>query len=250
MSSNILRWSVWGNAEHVDIMLSHSIATFRRFFGEGWRYVVCAENRERVEASLLVPAEVIDVRQAERFSDPHSTWRKWRPAARLDPDVIEIYVDADMFLLDEPIEIQDFCDHPDEYRFLCTSEPFEVGYYGNFAAHVDPALPLVNAGLIGQQARADLTAALGEQYAWWRQNVPVEAADYHDEQGAVRKALETHLRNGEVAVLSSDRYRVVCPLNDPPVTSLDGIVLLHATFPHRPAFWQFRREIAAVSGIR
>jgi hypothetical protein len=251
MNNQLFRWSIWGDVTHVATMLSHSIGTFRHFFGDRSRYVVVADDPRAVERSLRVPAEVIDVREhAERhFDDPASTWRKWSPTCRLDPDSTEFYVDADVFLLAEPVEIWEFCARPQAWRFLCTTEPFGTGFYGNFAAHVDPTLPLVNAGFIGQQPRTDLTADLKEQYDWWRRHVSSDAVQYHDEQGAVRKALEPHLKADQVALLGSDRYRVVCPLNEPPVVSLEGVVLLHATFPHRPAFWQFHDEIAAVSGV-
>jgi hypothetical protein len=80
-------------------------------------------------------------------------------------------------------------------------------------------------------------------------NVTTPDHHFHDEQGAVIKALEPFIRDGRVMLLPNHRYAVVCPLNDPPVTSVNGLVLLHATYPDHPAFWQFQQEITAVSGI-
>jgi hypothetical protein len=247
----ILRWSVWGDDEQVRAMLSHSIGTFRRYFGSSVRYLVFADDPAAVRRWLRVPAEVREAAVARpRFDSVECTWRKWWPACRVDPAATELYVDADVFLLDEPVEIRDFLFGRDRRSFLCTEESFDRAFYGNFARSVDPALPYLNAGLVGQRAGHDLTAALGEAYDWWRREVPADAVDYHDEQGAVARALESHLRAGDVALLPRERHRVICPLNEATDgASIEGLVLLHATYPHRPAFWKYYDVISTISGV-
>jgi hypothetical protein len=251
MNDITFRWSVWGHDPDIETMLSHSVATFRRFFGQHALYLVFSAEPDRVRRTLRTLAEVIDLRLQARgtFDSPACTWRKWQPSCRLNTDRVEFYVDSDMFLLADPDEIWRFCTGEDRSDYICTVEPFARGYFGHFSDRIDESLPRINAGLVGQQKGADLTPRLTKQYLWWTQNVGPDRADYHDEQGAVRAALEDSLLQRRVTLLPSDRYTVACPLNDPPLDRLDGVVLLHTTFPGRPAFWKFHREISHVSGL-
>jgi hypothetical protein len=252
MTPIVFRWSVWGGDPDILLMLSHSIATFRTFFGTSASYLVFAESVDVVSRSLRTSAEVLGgtgVEPSGRFEDPRSHWRKWWPAPRLFSQSVEFCVDADIFLLKEPSEVWSFCRDGADAGFLCALEPFDRGFYGNFASRIDQRLPLINAGFLGQHVGSDITTPLQQNYDWWRESIPKDDVQYHDEQGAVRLALESAMQQRRVRYLSKDRYRVVCPLNNPRVESLDGIVMLHATFPDRPAFRRFYREISVVSGI-
>ena len=121
--------------------------------------------------------------------------------------------------------------------------------YGNFGARLPSRFTPVNAGLIGQTAYADFTEDLENAYAWWTQNVSADEAKYHDEQGAVAFCLQDRIYDNEVLLLSSTTHRVVCPLNSPPLDSVDGLILMHATYPDHPAFRRFLTEISNVTGI-
>ena len=246
----ILRWTIWHADSDLLTMLNHSIGTFQRFFGSKAQCVVVTDTPEIVSRALRVKADVMGFNREDAvFDDDRSTWKKWCPRPRLSPGSIEIYVDADIFLLAEPREILDFCSNTNGAKYFCARESFAEGFYGNFVDRIDHTLPHINAGLLGQSAATDLTDDLLREYEWWHEQVEPGAVDYHDEQGAVRAALEPALHAGEVLLLPSERYRVVCPLTSPPVESVEGLTLLHATFPHRPAFWKFLPEISAISGL-
>jgi hypothetical protein len=155
-----------------------------------------------------------------------------------------------MFLVADPVEIKEFC-RSGKGRYLITMENFkELWPYGNFSKFLEPDFTPINAGLIGQHIGADISALLIEAYQWWKENIRYEEIKYHDEQGAVASIFQSLIKKGEVVLLSPERYQVVCQLNDPPVESLQNIVLLHATYPEHPAFYQFLPEIRQVSGIK
>jgi hypothetical protein len=228
-------------------MLSHSIGTFRRFFPRDARFVVCTDDPQAI-AGACPDAQVmrLDGPGAE-YVDSRATWKKWAPRFRLDASVTEIRVDADIFLLDEPVELRRWLDG-DGTDFIVTQEEFtELWPYGNFGSRLPAGFAPINAGFFGQRAGADLTVPFREAYRWWAANVFGEDVLYHDEQGALGWLLQQN--RDRVRFLDPARYRVVCPLNEPPVETLDGIVAMHATYPEHPAFQRFREQIAVVSGV-
>lgn len=248
----LFRWSVWGPNIQIS-MLTQSIGTFRRFFAEQARYVVFTDNRQMVLNGLKVEAEVFQFDQIKdaRYMNPAATWLKWAPICRYDRTITELRIDADMFLVAEPAELRAFCSSDNHSTlFLSSMENFTALWpYGNFASHLPADFTPINAGLIGQYAGADLSPLLAAAYHWWETSVPLENVKYHDEQGAVAAILQPLIKQGKVTLLPPERYQVVCPLNVPAVDSLNGIVLLHATYPDHPAFYQFQTEISQISGI-
>lgn len=249
----IFRWSVWNLNRDRMLLLNHSIGTFQHFFQDTARYIIFTDSREYVLNSLKVNAEVYqyDGYATQAYLDLEATWRKWAPMCRFDVNAVELRVDADMFLIADPTELRKFCSSDNyDIKFLTTLEEFHAPWpYGNFASQLGPHFVPINAGLIGQYKGADLSSDLADAYHWWRNNVPQEVIKYHDDQGAVAKALEPWIKQHKVMLLPPARYRVVCPLNDPPVSSLDGLVLLHATYPEHPAFYQFIDQISKISGL-
>lgn len=244
----LFRWTVWDTGPDAVHMLGHSVGTFRAFFGGSAEYVVFSDDAAALAPRLHGLARVLDL--AGRFGDERSTWRKWAPAARWRPDAVEIRVDADMFLLEEPAELVDFCFGVGPERFLAATEWLSAPWlYGAFARLVG-AHHQVNAGLVGQRPGADLSEPLELAYRAWRASVAAgREVQYHDEQGAVAYVLDPLIAAGDVVLLPADRYRIVCPLNDPPVTSVSGLTLLHAAYPDHPAFHRFLPEIGRVSGL-
>ena len=252
MSKSIFRWSLWSPTPASVFMLSHSIGTVRAFFRDEATCVVHSDNVALVEANLLSPALVRDYSSHSRgqFCDPRSTWMKWAPCARLDANLPEVQLDADVFLVSEPEELRAFCQSPSNYRLLASQEEFvELWPYGTFGPQLPRPFVPINAGIVGQQAGADISLELLNLYETWRSRADRGEFLYHDEQGALALLLQSYCQRGEVLLLDAARYRVVCPLNSPPVETLVGIRGLHATYPEHPAFWRFLPEIAAVSGL-
>jgi hypothetical protein len=247
----VFRWAAWQPTLDLTFMLDFSVAGFRRFFGERHRYVVFTDDPGLLQSHRRIDYEIrlMDERGAD-FNDGRATWKKWAPAARLDRTRVEFRIDADIFLLEPSDELQRFCEGRSQARFVSTQEEFSEAWpYGNFGARLrDPRTP-INAGFIGQAAGADITADLKSAYQIWKHEVAEMDVKYHDEQGAVAYALQSHIDAGEVLLLDPARYRVVCPLNNPPVESLAGITLMHATYPDHPAFYRFLPELSRLSGL-
>ncbi len=252
-------------------MLSHSVGTFKHFFGSEAEYVVCTDEPELVSQQMATAATVVDFNvPGAEFQDSRATWMKWTPRVRYDPTATEFYVDSDIFLLSEPTELREFI-AGDGNDYLVSQEQFnETWPYGAFGLRIEDELAPnaspeiqetkpylrpengfapINAGLLGQRAGCDLTDRFREEYRWWHDHVETHEVEYHDEQGAVMWLLRPHVREGRVKLLDPMRYRVVCPNNEVPVETVDGIVAMHSTYPDRPAYHKFLSEISAVSGI-
>ena len=233
-------------------MLSHSIGCVRRFFGERARYVVHTDCRELLAAYLqsFVDVRSYGISAPVPFGDARSTWRKWAPTARLDADTTEIYLDSDVFLLAEPDELRVFCSCSSSHRLLFAQEEFRARWpYGVFGARLRPDFVAINAGIVGQRNGTDISRELASLYRWWTHRAASHGYLYHDEQGALAMVAQRYCSRGQVALLAPSSYRVVCPLNDPPVLTLAGLKAVHATYSDHPAFWLFIQEIAAVSGM-
>lgn len=247
----LFRWSIWGEKRNGLEMLRHSVGTFRACFGTSARYVVYTDEPKDVGATHCGIAEV---RGYDEHPDPYfniaskATWRKWSPGVRLTETETEVYVDSDVFVVGEPEELRRFCAGAPGDRFLAMQESQGARWcFGRLEPRVPPDAPFINAGLIGQQPRADLTEDLMNQYVWWRDNVPPDLATFHDEQGAVVAALARHLVAGLVDLLPQDRYRIVSPRSNAHLDNLEGTALIHATYPDHPAFGRFRSYITLCS---
>jgi hypothetical protein len=257
MTRTVFRWALWNADPAMVEMLSHSIGTFRRFFGEDADYVIFAEDVDQVSRWLLTKAEIAELAApgADYLERPVSgdvevPFQKWAPRLRHAPDATEIYVDADVFLLDDPVELREFI-AGDSNDFLVTQEETAALWpYGCFGPQLPKGFAPINTGMVGQRAGCDLTPAVLEAYRWWCDEVPDDQINFFDEQGAVAFALDEHVRAERVRLLDPLRYRIVCQNNVPPVESVDGIVALHATYgPEHPAYRRFIHEISASSGI-
>lgn len=249
--SILFRWAAWQPRPELMFMLSHSVASFRRVFGDAARYVVFSDDPATVTALRICDFEVLPSDAgAGRFNDPRTTWRKWAPTPRADLSSTEIYVDSDVLLLAPPEAMISFCSGRSGMRFLASMEEFHEDWpYGNFARLLPQGFQPINAGIVGQYRGSSLASALESAYDWWIASVDAGAIKYHDEQGAVAYALAPYIVSGSVELLNPNRYRVVCPLNKPPVESLHGLVAMHATYPDHPAFWKFIKEVADLTGL-
>lgn len=249
----IFRWASWNPTAESCFLLSHSIGSFRKFFGASAEYLVYADDVAFVRSHLLAEAQVREIAgpgpERSRYDRDGATWRKWAPEPRTDIDSTEFRVDADIFLLKEPVELRDFLAESTAH-YLVSSEEFTALWpYGNFAAKLGQRFIPINAGFVGQAPGADLTALLDEELAWWENGINEGEIKYHDEQGAVAVIINRLAAQRSVAVLDPARYRVVCPLNEPPVEDLSGLIMMHAAYPRHPAFWRFLPEIARISGV-
>lgn len=252
MTNIIFRWAIWNCTPLSIFMLSHSVASFSRFFGTAAQYFVFTDDPQMLESLRLAEFKIAPLGpiSSTPFFDPLITWRKWAPRARLDQSAIEFRVDADVFLLRDPPEIHNFCEGRSSYKILCTQEEFTAEWpYGNFASKLSRPIIPINAGFVGQSQGFDLTSELEKAYFWWKQNVADCDGKYHDEQGAVAYCLEEYVRRREVLLLDPLRYRIVCPLNKPAVENIDHLVLMHATYPDHPAFGHFLKQISQITGI-
>lgn len=270
-SQVLFRWTLWKPTPLFLTMLGHSIGTFRRFFGAEAEYVVCTDEPGVVSGALGSAATVVDFNApAAEYIDDRATWMKWAPRMRLAPEATEFFVDADFFLLAEPVELREFI-VGDGNDYLAVQEQVnETWPYGAFGLRLEDELAPnatpevqrtkpylrsengfapINGGLLGQRAGCDLTEEFREQYRWWSRHVETREVEYYDEQGAVMWLLRPHVRAGRVRLLDPLRYRIVCPNDEVPVESVDGLVAMHATYPERPAFHKFLPEISAISGI-
>lgn len=272
-SSRVLfRWALWNpNPTAID-MLNHSIGTFRHFFGAEAEYIVCTDEPDLLSRRMATPASIIDFTTPDaEYLDRRATWLKWAPRFRFDIRATEFRVDADIFLLSEPTELREFI-AGDGNDYLVTQEQFTHTWpYGAFGFRLeDEIAPItadllgqqdaselnltfgfapINAGLLGQRAGKDLSDEFREDYRWWCEHVETHEVEYYDEQGAVMWVLRRHIREGRVKLLDPMRYRIVCPNNEVPVESVEGIIAMHATYPDRPAFHKFLPEISAISGV-
>lgn len=248
----LFRWAAWQPNPELMFMLSHSVASFRKMFGEAARYLVFSDDPATVTALRMCDFEVksSDTVTGGRFNDPRATWRKWAPAPRTDLSATEIYVDSDVFLLAPPEALSSFCSGRSGRRFLASMEEFHEDWpYGNFARLLPKGFQPINAGIVGQYAGSSLAPALEAAFDWWIASVEADAVKYHDEQGAVAYALAPYIASGLVELLDPSEYRIVCPLNKPPVESLQGLVAMHATYPDHPAFWKFIHDVAEITGL-
>jgi hypothetical protein len=233
-------------------MLSHSIGTFRRWFGDSPSYIVYADDPVSVASLLLTSATVLpmDISGAE-YLDDRSTWKKWAPRFRANAEMIEFRVDGDWFLISEPKEILNFI-AGDGHDFIITLEHVvNPGFYGNFRTLVGEDPVPINAGFFGQHLGADLTNEMRLAYEWYLQILATEESSYHAEQGALLFALRSKFDAGSVLTLSPEHYRIIHPDYGPSLESLEGVVAIHAVDSSRghPAYNRFYDEIQQVSGI-
>ncbi len=243
-------WSLWNATKESFFLLSHSIATFKYFWGSEARYVVFTDAKEIAEQNLLVDVEIF---QYDEFDtsiysiNALSTWKKWAPKCKFDQKGVEFHVDIDMFLLQEPQEIMDFI--ISEKKFLCLLENFKEKWpYGNFGNKLPKNFVPINAGFLGQNRNADLSQSLLETFQWWYLNIYSSMEKYHDEQGGVLWALLEYIDRGHVAFLPNERYRNVSPF-DPPVEDVSKLCLIHTTCSEHPAFYKYIDRIRKISGL-
>lgn len=252
MGKTILYWPIWDPDEVKLFMLSHSIGTFRAHFGEEARYVVLTDQPDQVTEGLLTNAEVFSYKEwpTVNFADKACNWRKWAPSVRIDSEAVEVRIDVDIFVVNRPTEIIDFCRGLAPFDYLVTQEWFTALWpYGNFGSRLPANFTPINSGLLGQARHASLASEMLGAYNWWKRSVHNHEIKFHDEQGALALILQEYIKAGKVQVLCPLQYRVVGPLDITPVESLEGIKLLHATSGGHPAFWKFVGEISAVSGL-
>lgn len=249
--ATIFRWAAWEPSREMIFMLSHSVASFQAWFGSTARYIVFTDQPMVVRKHMLGSFEIerLDMHPERiEFLDKRCTWRKWAPVPRLDAGSTEFRIDADIFLLRRSQNIEAFISDALDCSIIVTQEEFHENWpYGNFAARLVENFKPINAGFVGQGPGCDIGPLLRDAYQWWISNVADEEIKYHDEQGAVAWALEQS--ELKVHYLDPDKYRVVCPLNDPPVDDVSEIVLLHATYPEHPAFWKHIAAISAVTNL-
>lgn len=235
----ILRWAVWGEVAQSQEMLQCSINSFRKYFGEEHTYVLATDQPQKV--SEINGVRVIPFDNEDLFSvDSHTTWRKWAPNARLDITQDEIYVDADVFLVNYPTEIFNFLNN-DKYNFAILGEHDPQEWqHGIMHSLAKPETPFVNAGLFIQKAGHSVASDLEYYYQWWKNNVDYRERQKHDEQGSLAISLTEAYKNKTLYVFPQEKYRLIGVPEVDSIDSLDSVELFHATYPSHPAFYKFR----------
>lgn len=238
----LFRWSVWGDIDSHKEMLGYSIRSFKHYFGENHEYVVATDQPNKladVDGITILPFDYDDM----FCLDSKPTWKKWSPTARIDITQDEIYLDADVFLVGDPIELNSFLknDHVnfgimDEY----SPQPWQHGAMRKFAL---PDTPFVNAGIFVQKAGHSIEPELITQYEVWKNNVSLAEMEHHDEQGCLAIALTDFYRQGKVHVFTQERFRLIDLPKVDSVHTLDGIEVMHAAYPSHPAFYKFREYL-------
>src|SRR5687768_13558335 len=107
------------------------------------------------------------------------------------------------FLLEEPTELRAFCSLDSRDRFLVTLEEVVALWpYGNFGPMLPNGFAPINAGLVGQQAGADLSQDLEQLHQAWDTMLHDREVRYHDEQGAIALLLQKFVQSDEVVLLN------------------------------------------------
>jgi hypothetical protein len=242
----VFRWAAWGELSRSPHLLRHSVGTFHRWFGSGARYVVCTDEPLSIRRAFGGLVDVVSMGESPFDVPARTPWKKWNPAVRLFPGETEVQVDSDVFVVGDPHELRVFVNGPGD-GFLVMRESRPEAMYGVFQEWVAADLPPINIGLVGQQPRADLTDDLSLAFARWRSHVRGDLGQFHDEQGAIASALAPHFRSGRARVLPAERYKIVSPRSNPDLADLQGVAMIHATWPNHPAFERFRDTILANS---
>lgn len=244
----LLRWSLWGK----DVacgkeMLFDSVRSFRSIIGPHADYVVYTDAPQDVERYLRGIADVFSYTSHpkpsfECFTGP--TWAKLCPSPRLNPGGLEVLVDTDVFLISEPLEIFSLLEPGNSIRYLVLEEfEGEPWQRGCFSETIPTIVPFINAGLFAQGPTADISQSLQAQYDWWIAQKDLLSDTFHDEQGALTRALAPDFESGHANVLPKDRYAIISPRSNRGIRSLKGLILFHATHPGHPAYHQFKYEL-------
>ncbi|WP_286352217.1 hypothetical protein [Geobacter sulfurreducens] len=231
-------------------MLVDSIKSFRAILGSRANYVVHTDDPRHVKRYLRGIADVF------AFSDYHNpsfatftgpTWGKWCPCPRLAPGDLEVHVDADVFLLAEPVEIFTLLDSRNKMKYLVLEEfKGESWQRGCFADMIPSSVPFINAGLFAQGPNGDISESMQTQYDWWLSKRHLLKETFHDEQGALTLAIANDFETGYADVLPKDRYVIISPRSNREISSLEGLVLFHATHPDHPAYHRFKNIVRGV----
>jgi hypothetical protein len=218
------------------------------------RYIVHTDEPSEIRLLLGDSIEVRGYTESGPvlFDDSaKATWKKWCPTPRLDPSCTEFYVDSDVFLVDDPSELRRFGAGDSRQSFLAFQEaPGSRHKVGLFSPRILGGIPPVNTGFLGQRPGADITRELLAEYQWWREHIPPEIRESHDDQGAVVAILARYYLIGLVELLPQDRYCIISPVSNCDKVDLENVVAVHATYSHHPAFRRFRRNIEMyMSGV-
>jgi hypothetical protein len=245
----LFRWSIWGEGVHRDgEMLRDSISSFRAVLGSKVDYLVSTDDPKAVKHTVGRLAEVSSYfhHWNPRFTsfDGVTPWAKWCPWPRLAFGEVEVYVDSDVFLLDRPDELLALCSPDSKVQYLAQQEVIPATWQrGFFSGSISPEVPFLNAGFFAQGPAADVSESLEGLYHRWIEGCSPNIRTSHDEQGALTKALESEFYCGRAAVLPTDRYTIISPRSNSHIQSLDGLVLIHTTYPAHPAYHRFRDDI-------
>lgn len=243
----VFRWSVWGDKRERAEILKLSVGSFRRAFRDA-RFVICTDEPVEIKAMLGTDIEVIPHEPSSlSFNIPSTaTWKKWCPVPRVAPNETEFYVDADVILVGDPLEVRRFCMERQARSFLVMQEAMGSPYYvGRFGSRILRGMPPVNTGFLGQRAGTDLTEELSAELRWWLTHVPENRRQFHDDQGAVVAVLSRRYLVGQVELLPQDRYCVISRRSNAGIKSLKGVAAVHLTMGHSELN-RFRTEIVSL----
>jgi len=243
----IFRWSIWGDKMEENIeLLRYSIFSFRKQFGSAHQYIVYTDNPDYVSSKIGAYSQVkkFPLNGNSKFCiSSKATWLKWCPSSRLDVNQVEFYIDADVFLLEYPQEIDLFLSDKKK-KFAIMDEFYGQPYqHGVMRKKASVDTPFVNAGFFIQKAGYDISADLISEFDWWQKNVRSDEQTHHDEQGALAVALTNYAVNNELYILPKKKYMIISNSSNVDIENLDGVTLFHATYPTHPAFYKFKHVL-------
>jgi len=195
----VFRWPLREPAHAFISMVSRSVGTFKHFFGSEAEYLICTDEPGLVSRELATAVTVVDAKApGAEFHDSRETWMKWTPRVRYAPAATEFYVDSDIFLLSEPMELREFI-AGDGTDYLVTQEQFSETCLTARSACASKKswrpIPLPRSKgrsrtfggrtgshrstprILGRRAGCDLTAQFRQQYRWWHDHLQTHEVD-------------------------------------------------------------------------
>jgi hypothetical protein len=150
----IIRWSFWGDKKNTNVeLLYYSILTFQKYFGPDHIYLVYTDDSEYVNEHIKGIARVEHYPVANTlFNFPSiATWKKWCPVIRIDQGQTEMYVDSDVFLVNYPVEIENFLNDGTQKFAILDEFKGQPWQHGAMKVKATANTPFVNAGLFIQK---------------------------------------------------------------------------------------------------
>ncbi len=246
----IFRWSIWGKSLSKNLeLLRYSVFSFKKQFGHSHHYIIFTDNQKLVSKQFKKDVCIRKFPNNKNINfcfKSKATWQKWCPSPRLDINQDEFFIDADVFLIKYPKEV-DYFFSKSKLKFAILDEFFGQPYqHGAMSKKTSKKTPYVNAGFFVQKAGNDISINLLKEYEWWKKNIKHNKQTHHDEQGALAIALTKYKNNNELYIFPKKKYVIISESSNRNIDNLDKITLFHATYSNHPAFYKFKHVLDKV----